>query len=155
MFSTSVLFRFFLLALGLSLGLAACSTSGRAFHTSDLEQIKVGQTTLEQASAILDAEPDNIYMQGDGSALAVWAHKASLVTDAIYFRRELWLDFGPDGKFSRVVKSTNVPTRSLQPVAAPHTSVQNAAGPADNSPMGNMSQAPLYAPAVSYSLSPQ
>ena len=155
MYSIFSLFRWlvFLLALGLSLGLAACSTSGRSFHTSDLDRIKVGQTTLEQASTILEAEPDNVYMQGDGSALAVWAHKASLVTDAIYFRRELWLDFGPDGKFSRVVESTNVPTRSLQPaVAAPHqsTSAQNAA-----SPMGTMSQASLYAPAVSYSLSPQ
>ncbi|TAM21515.1 MAG: hypothetical protein EPN62_13980 [Candidimonas sp.] len=105
--------RFCILALILCFGLAACGTSGHSFHTMDMGQIKVGQTTLDQASRILEAEPVNVYRQLDGSAMAVWIHNASLLTDAIYFRRELWLAFGPDGKFIRIVNSTNVSTRTL------------------------------------------
>ncbi len=112
---TAIRFRFpsCVLALVLCLGLAACSTSGRSFHATDLWRIKAGQTTLDQASRILEAEPVNVYRQLDGSAMAVWMHNASLLTDAIYFCRELWLAFGPDGKFIRVVNSTNVSTRTL------------------------------------------
>lgn len=32
-----------------------------------------------------------------------------MVTDAIYFNQELWLAFGPDGRFQRIVKSENIP----------------------------------------------
>ncbi len=139
----------------LCLGLAACSTSGHSFRAADLAQIKPGQTTLEQASRILGAEPVNVYSRLDGSAMAVWAHKASLVTDAIYFRRELWLAFGPDGKFIRVVNSTNVPaSASVQPppaaVAAAPPPPQKVPDKAD--PLGSLSNTPIYEPAVTYSL---
>src|SRR3546814_11199865 len=61
-----------------------------------------------QASDILGGEPVNIYRRLDGSLVARWAHSASLVTDAVYFRQELWLEFGSDGKFDRVVKKVNI-----------------------------------------------
>jgi len=85
----------------------ACSTSGRSFDASALSRIEPGKTTLAQAGVLLGAEPQDVYHQ-DGSVLARWAHKVSVVTDAVYFRRELWLRFGPDGRFERVVESVNV-----------------------------------------------
>jgi hypothetical protein len=99
--------RFFLFAS--LFGLAACSTTGRNFDASALNLLVPGQTTLEQASALLGADPVDTYRQLDGSATARWAHKATLATDAIYFNRELWLAFGPDGRYQRVVESINIP----------------------------------------------
>lgn len=89
--------------------LAACATTGSTFDSSALPMLVPGETTLDQASALLKADPVNVYRQLDGSATARWAHKASLVTDAIYFNQELWLAFGPDGRYQRIVKSINVP----------------------------------------------
>src|SRR5690554_2392721 len=83
-----------LAVVGLLASLAACSTTGRSFDTSEMTRIIPGQTTLEQASSILKAQPENIYRQLDGSATARWASKGTLLTDAVYFRRELSLRFG-------------------------------------------------------------
>ncbi|MEO6986077.1 MAG: hypothetical protein ABI155_12105 [Paralcaligenes sp.] len=139
------------LALIICFGLAACSTSGHSFHTTDLGRIQVGQTTLEQASRILDAEPVNVYRQLDGSALAIWSHKATLLTDAIYARQELWLAFGSDGKFIRVVNSTNVSTQTMpQSPPAAVAPMQNVQRKPD--PLGSLSNTPAYEPAVTYSL---
>jgi len=95
-----------LVAVGCAL--AACSTSGRSFDTTAIGQIIPGQTTLEQAATILRAEPENIYRQRDGAAMARWAHKTSVLTDAVYFRRELWLQFDQNGRFQHVVNRVNV-----------------------------------------------
>ena len=89
--------------------LSACATTGSTFDSSALPMLVPGETTLDQASALLKADPVNVYRQLDGSATARWAHKASLLTDAIYFNQELWLAFGPDGRYQRIVKSINVP----------------------------------------------
>ncbi len=96
-------------AAALSLGLAACSSTGSVFDSSALRFIVAGQTTLEEASSLLQADPTDIYRQQDGSAMARWSHKNSLLTDAIYLNQELWLNFGPDGYFQKVVKSVNLP----------------------------------------------
>ena len=97
------------LAVGALLSsLAACYTTGRSFDTSEMSRIIPGHTTLEQASTILKAEPDNVYRQLDGSATARWASKSTLLTDAVYFRRELSLRFDSAGRFQRVVDSVNV-----------------------------------------------
>ena len=95
--------------------LAACSTTGQTFDTAGMSQIVPGQTTLEQAGVILKAQPENVYRQNDGTAMARWAHKATVLTDAIYFRRELWLQFGSDGRFERVVNRINVLAEPGQP----------------------------------------
>lgn len=91
------------------LGLAACSTTGSSFDSSGLHYLVPGQTTLDEASGSLQSPPTDTYRQQDGSATARWSHKASMVTDAIYFNQELWLAFGPDGRFQRIVKSANIP----------------------------------------------
>jgi hypothetical protein len=97
------------LAAGFLVLVAACSTTGNSFDSSGLAMLVPGQTTLAQASQLLQGDPVNVYRQLDGSATARWAQKATLATDAIYFNRELWLAFGPDGRYQRVVKSINVP----------------------------------------------
>lgn len=96
------------LAGGLLVLVAGCATTGNSFDSSGLSMLVPGETTLEQASVLLKSDPVNVYRQLDGTATARWAHKASLVTDAVYFNREVWLAFGPDGRYQRVVKSINV-----------------------------------------------
>lgn len=91
------------------LALSACSTTGNSFDSSSLWLFVKGQTTINEAVVLLDADPVNIYRQTDGSAIALWAHKSTLATDAVYFNQELWLAFGPDGRFDRIVKSVNIP----------------------------------------------
>ena len=101
--------------------MGGCSTTGRSFDSSALSLMTPGETTLRDAIELLEAEPVDIYWQGHAGVLARWAHKASLLTDAIYFPRELWLRFYPDGTFDRVVEKVNVPTR---PHAVPKETVQ-------------------------------
>ncbi|HWL27930.1 MAG TPA: hypothetical protein VNQ97_03410 [Burkholderiaceae bacterium] len=98
-----------LLASLLLVFLAACSTTGSTFDTSAMRLLVPGQTTLAEASALLESEPENVYRQLDGSATARWSHKASMVADAVYFNRELWLAFDAQGHYLRVVKSINIP----------------------------------------------
>lgn len=102
-----------MLLLGAAAALAACSTTGNQFDTTDLRFLVPGQTTLVEAVALLQAEPVNIYRQSDGSATARWAHTATLATDAIYFNQELWLAFDSYGRFDRIVKSNNIPHINL------------------------------------------
>src|SRR5699024_10723614 len=91
------------------LSLVACATTGSSFDASAIDLIRPGQTTLAQASALLKADPENVYHQGDGSVIARWAHRASFVPDAVYFNRELWLGFDRNGYFERIIKGVNVP----------------------------------------------
>lgn len=91
--------------------LAACSTTGRSFNSLALADFVPGQTTYAQAVQMLGAEPVNTYSQLNGIMVARWAHKGSVLTDAIYFRQELMLRFSPDGRFESVVDSVNVPSR--------------------------------------------
>ncbi|TAL79811.1 MAG: hypothetical protein EPN76_00515 [Burkholderiaceae bacterium] len=97
--------------------LAACSTTGQGFNAMALSKIVPGQTTFEQAQSLLGAAPVDIYDQGDGSLMARWAYKASVMTDAIYARQELLLMFDTHGRFQRVVDSVNVPTEPGKAVA--------------------------------------
>lgn len=98
-----------LLALASLLGLGACSTTGNNFDSAAMPLLVPGQTTMTEASMLLHAEPVNVYRQQDGSALAIWSHKLTLATDAVYFNQELWLAFGPDGRFQHIAKSVNIP----------------------------------------------
>ncbi len=99
-------------AAACSLGLAACSTTGNDFDSSALRLIVPGQTSLAEASSLLKADPVNVYRQQDGSGTAIWSHKTSMLTDAIYLNQELWLAFGPDDRFLRVIKTKNLPRAS-------------------------------------------
>ena len=101
------------LLLGSVLVLAACSTTGNNFDTTDLRFLVPGETTLQEATLLLQGEPVNVYRQLDGSAMARWAHTATLATDAVYFNQELWLAFDSQGRFLRIVKSNNIPQANL------------------------------------------
>ncbi len=101
------------LLLGSVLVLAACSTTGNNFDTTDLRFLVPGETTLQEATLLLQGEPVNVYRQLDGAATARWAHTATLATDAVYFNQELWLAFDSQGRFQRIIKSNNVPQANL------------------------------------------
>jgi len=90
-------------------GLSACSTTGASFRLSGLDRITEGQTTLDQASEDLGAQPVDRWQQGD-TVLARWAYQGTVATDAVYFRQEVWLRFGPDGRFVRTERAINVPS---------------------------------------------
>ena len=92
-----------------AVAVAGCSTTGNNFDTQDLRFLVPGETTLEEARVLLQADPVNVYRQADGAATARWAYGSSLVNDAVYFNRELWLAFDSYGRFERIVKSNNVP----------------------------------------------
>jgi hypothetical protein len=163
------------LFLGGVLALSACSTVGNQFDTTDLRFLVPGETTLQEAVVLLQGEPVNVYRRLDGSAIARWAHTATLATDAVYFNQELWLAFDSSGRFERIVKSNNVPRANLfsdgrrvdappLPVssfAAPPQAVQPEAAPVANppppppGPVGGAAQegSALPHPAVSYPLS--
>lgn len=88
--------------------LSACASTGESFNTAGLNRIVAGRTTLEQASGYLGAAPVDVWRQGD-TTLARWAYKGTVATDAVYFRQEAWLRFGPDGTFQRMENSVNLP----------------------------------------------
>ncbi|MCI2807295.1 hypothetical protein [Eoetvoesiella caeni] len=135
--------------------LAACSTTGQSFDSAGLSKIVPGTTTLTQAEGLLGAAPTDIYRQLDGSLTARWAQKSSVLTDAIYLRKELWLRFDSYGRFERVVNSVNVMSEPGKPPAAPNTVPgQNAqaASPAPN-PLADTSAKSIDNTVVSYPLS--
>lgn len=148
------LLRRVIVAAGLCV-LAACSTTGAFFKTSQLQQIVPGQTTLPQAITILGTAPDATYRQMDGTITARWAYKASFVTDAAYVRKELSLLFGPDGRFVRVVDSVNVFGQTgvapgAEKVSSPK--VQTAPAPAAANPLMDTSIEGVSNTTVTYPL---
>ncbi|NYT65047.1 hypothetical protein H0A58_03585 [Alcaligenaceae bacterium] len=115
-----------LLAIASVLSLvAACTSTGNSFNASGLSQFVQGQTTLDEAVVLLGADPVNTYRQLDGSATSIWSHKNSVMTDAIYINQELWLAFGPDGRFQRVVKRHNL--APMSPAKQPKEAVSSSA----------------------------
>lgn len=134
----------------------ACTTSGRGFASSNLGQVIPGQTTLAETSAILGADPVDVYRQRDGALTARWAYKASVVTDALYFRQELWLRFGADGRFEQIVEKNNVLANPEQ-APAPAPVLPGQSGPASLEPVVNplldLSNQGIAVPAVVYPLS--
>jgi hypothetical protein len=87
---------------------AGCSTTGGSFRSAGLDRIVAGRTTFAQAVEDLGTEPVDTWQQG-GTLLARWAYKGTVATDAVYFRQEVWLRFGPDGRFIRTERAINVP----------------------------------------------
>lgn len=97
--------------LACAVAASGCSTTGQNFNSMALERIIPGQTTLADAIDILGSEPQDIWRSTDGSALARWAYKGTVLTDAIYLRQEALLRFDAFGRFERMVHSVNVPAR--------------------------------------------
>lgn len=128
--------------------LTACGTTGHSFDSSAIELIVPGQTTLDEASALLGSEPVNIYRQVNGAATARWAEKATLVTDAIYFRQELWLAFGSDGRFERIVKKVNVPGSVRRTALPAKVSISGSSHPGVSPSSAGAANSPPWAPGL-------
>lgn len=132
------------LAVLMPLITVACTSTGNSFNTMARNQLVVGETTMQQAVDILGADPVNTYRQLDGSATSIWSSKNSVMTDAIYLNQELWLAFGPDGRFVRVVKTHNLPLGTSSatptddyPMPSPTANTTAAAPPALATPIVN------------------
>lgn len=138
--------------------LAGCAT-GQPFSTDAVASLQPGRTTMTDAVQILQGVPQQVLPQSDGSTLALWSYKMSLVTDAIYFRREAMLQFAPDGRLVRVLDTTNVPLsgptrqRLLGAVSTPQDSAASpgvaagAASPdASMTPRSDTTAIPVPAP---------
>ncbi|WP_066635381.1 hypothetical protein [Bordetella sp. H567] len=88
--------------------LAGCAT-GQNFSADAVASLQPSRTTMTDAIQILQGLPQQVLPQSDGSTIALWSYKMSVVTDAVYFRREAMLQFAPDGRLARVLDTTNVP----------------------------------------------
>ncbi|WP_019939087.1 hypothetical protein [Bordetella sp. FB-8] len=96
------------LAAAMLLVLAGCVATGHGFDSTALADFKPGQTTMAQAVYLLNAPPERIYPQSDGTTLAFWRFHLTLLTDGAYGTQEAMLLFGPDGRFVRLVDGTNL-----------------------------------------------
>ena len=90
------------------LALAGCATDGHNFDATRLSALTPGRTTMAQAAYELQAPPDKIYPQSDGTTLALWQFHVTFLTDGFYSRKEALLQFGPDSRLMRLVDSTNL-----------------------------------------------
>ncbi|TAN27720.1 MAG: hypothetical protein EPN31_10000 [Castellaniella sp.] len=125
------------LALSLA-ALTGCSTTGESFQSAGLDRIVAGRTTFAQAVEDLGTEPVDTWQQGD-TLLARWAYKGTVATDAVYFRQEVWLRFGPDGRFVRTERAINVPLQYHTRTAA---EADRQASVASGAPVGGVSGTP-------------
>jgi hypothetical protein len=90
------------------IALPACTTTGGNFDETGLNRLVPGQSTYVEAVDALGALPAVTYPQSDSTMLAHWRYKASAATDALYFRKEAMLQFAGDGRFLRVIDTTNI-----------------------------------------------
>lgn len=87
---------------------SACTTVGNNFDGGALTHFQPGQTTLVEAVQAFTAPPSEIFPQRDGTSYVRWAYKFSIVTDGLYSRKSVTLQFGPDQRLIRLVDSTNL-----------------------------------------------
>jgi hypothetical protein len=88
--------------------LSGCAATGHNFEAGHLSMLTPGETTMAQAAYVLQAPPDKIYPQSDGTTLALWQFHVTFVTDGFYSRKEAMLQFGPDSRLMRLVDTTNI-----------------------------------------------
>lgn len=93
-----------------ALFLTACHSTGNNFSSRGLDQLEPGMASFDDAIVLLQAEPTNRYYRPDGSYMARWAHVGSLLPDAIYFDRELWLEFDAGDRLVKINKRQNINT---------------------------------------------
>ena len=126
-----------LLAASVLLLAAGCSTSGMSFNSSALPSLQPGVTTFDEIQNALGAEPVAVYRDAAGPFMARWAFSTTVITDALYSRRELWLAFDAEGHYRRVVKAINV----SQPNEVPAQMSVNARPAYPTQQSQNLSQA--------------
>jgi len=96
------------LAVAMLLVLAGCVATGHGFNSAALADMTPGQTTMAQAVYMLNAPPDRIYPQSDGTTMAFWRFHVTVLVDRVYGTQEAMLLFGPDGRLIRLVDGTNL-----------------------------------------------
>lgn len=96
--------------LGLMLMLGACHSTGNNFSSVGVGYLQPGVSTLTEVVEFLEADPVNRYYRPDGSYMARWAHTNSLITDGVYFQRELWMEFDVNHLLVRITKQHNIQT---------------------------------------------
>jgi hypothetical protein len=126
--------------------LAGCAT-GHNFSGETLARLQPGTTSMDDAIGILQAMPQQVMPQSDGSTIALWAYQISLVNDAVYYRRSAVLQFAADGRLARVLDTTNVPLSDaarvkLLGVASIPQENQAAGSAAETTPPATATQAP-------------
>jgi hypothetical protein len=88
--------------------LIACTSTGHRFDAARLAPLTPGVATYADVVNALGAPPSQIYRQADGSYLARWSHKTSVVNDGFYISQSVLLAFGSDHKLERLIDSNNV-----------------------------------------------
>ncbi|AZY52437.1 hypothetical protein [Bordetella avium] len=88
--------------------LAGCAASGHNFNASKLSTLTPGQSTMEDTVRALGALPDQIYAHPYGGSVAMWRFMITFVPEGFYSRKEVRLQFGPDGRLVRMLDSTNI-----------------------------------------------
>jgi len=89
------------LAVLLSSGLTACTTTGHHYNPCAIAHLTPGVSTYPDAVEELGSVPYATYIQDDGSFIAHWYMRDSVVTDALYLHHGVMLVFGADGSLLR------------------------------------------------------
>ena len=97
--------------LGLLLLLGACHSTGSNFSSVGVGYLQPGVSTLTEVVEFLEADPVNRYYRPDGSYMARWAHTNSLISDGVYFPREIWMEFDANHILVRIAKQHNIQTQ--------------------------------------------
>ncbi|ALM83186.1 hypothetical protein [Bordetella sp. N] len=97
-------------ALAGAMALAGCAytTTGRYYTDERVGSLVPGQSTMMEATRAFNALPTQQLPQSDGTLLARWDYKVTLVTDAIYVHKSTLLQFGADGRLIRLLDTDNV-----------------------------------------------
>lgn len=106
--------------LGLMLMLGACHSTGNNFSSVGVGYLQPGVSTLTEVVEFLEADPVNRYYRPDGSYMARWAHTNSLISDGVYFPREIWMEFDANQVLVRIAKQHNVQSQKyVDPIIEP------------------------------------
>jgi len=106
------------LAAMLSAGLGACTTTGHHFNPCAVARLTPGVSTYPEAVAKLGSVPVATYIQDDGSFIAHWYLRDSVVTDALYHHQGVMLLFGADAYLLRPVNGRKAALCGLTEPAA-------------------------------------
>lgn len=91
------------LIVAMTITLSACYSTGNSYN-SNTAWLEPGVTTVADARLGLGVAPSTVYPHPNGGSIQVWYSSRSLVPDAIYVERELWLEFGPDQVLRQILR---------------------------------------------------
>ncbi|NHC61839.1 hypothetical protein [Paenalcaligenes suwonensis] len=89
--------------VAVTITLSACYSTGNSYN-SNTAWLEPGVTTVADARLGLGTAPTTVYPQTDGGSIQVWFSSQSIVPNAIYVERELWLEFGPNQVLRQILR---------------------------------------------------